>query len=380
MNGKDLLKGLSGLAPEFYQEAENGTINSRTQGKAHTIGGTVGRILIAAAIASALTVTASAAGSGWFRQFFERTSSAPLSSSEADFLTRHEQPIYESQTRDGYTLTVKSAISDGRIAYINIGITAPEEAVISRTEIPGYNPAAPILAPENFGPGMVTHGDGSPVSATVRLETLEDYDGRDNTQDWILKVEPDLQGEPLPFGPGNEWKLHMENLVASYQNDDYQKELNERLGGDAGALAEIPDGEMEKLMPKVVLARGNWDFTLALQACDTRTIELIGEPVTTSCIVGWKEDGTEVSADVKITSITLGSLRATLSAETDSAPSFSSISEAKYIQVVLKDGSQVRLRPSSASPGQVDLEAERPIILDNVDYLLLPDGTKLPMP
>lgn len=365
MNGKELLSGLGGIDARFYEEAENGVMNMTK--KTRTLRGTVGKILIAAAIISALTVTASAAGLGWFQRYFEDRSRAPLSQTEMDFLDEMEQPINQSQTRDGYTLNVKSAITDGRMAYINIGITAPEGEVIGKTVIPGYDPAAPHIEAGNFGPEIFVPAQGYRGTGSMSLETLDDFDGRDNTQDWLLTVQKNSE---TPFAPGSVWKLHIENLVATYQNAAYQQELNEKSGSEPGTLMELTQEESEKLNPKVILAEGTWDFEIEFKECDTRAIEFIKEPFMTTCT----SFGTDSAQDVKVTSLSLGTLGAVVLADTKEVPEF------WYIQVVMKDGSEIRLLPGSGVSGQLKLKAARPIMLDGIDHIRMPDGTKLPMP
>ena len=51
--------------------------------------------------------------------------------------------------------------------------------------------------------------------------------------------------------------------------------------------------------------------------------------------------------------------------------------EDKYIYVVMRDGSQIALHTDGI--GTV-LKAESPIVLSEVDHILMPDGTKLPVP
>lgn len=377
MNGRDLLTGMGEISPKFYEEAEKGTIKTmNNQKRTRTFRGTAGKVLLAAAIISALTVTAFAAGQGWFQRYFESRSEAPLTQTEADFLAEHEQPIYESQTQDGYTMTVKSAISDGRMAYINIGIRGPEGKVLSKTQIPGYDPAAPSLTPSNFETGFFEPANGELSQGKMTLTTLEDYDGLDHTQDWLLLVEREGQ---LPFAPGNSWKLHIEDLIATYQDNEVHKELSENSGSEPGTLMPVSQEDAEKLLPKETLATGAWDFTINFKACDTRTIELIGDPVTAACLVELQDDVSDPRT-VKITSISLSTFGAVISADAEFMPAFSSAAGGQYVQVVMKDGSQVRLLPGSATVGQQKLEAERPVILDQVDYVLLMDGTQIPMP
>lgn len=350
MNGKELLMGIGGIGPEFYEEAEHGTIRDTTgQRKTRRFKNLAGKIFIAAAIASALTVTASAAGMDWFQRYFEGKSKAPLSQQEAEFLSENQQTISESQTRDGYTLTLKSAISDGRTAYIHMGITAPQGQVLSKTVIPGYSSNAPYIGAGNVNPDFFVPAQGNQAGGRVKLATLEDYDGQDNTQDWLLTVEK--IGE-TPIAPGSTWKLHIEDLVATYQK------------------------EGEGQSSRVKLAEGVWDFEITFRQRDEGAVECIQEPVVSTVWLGVPDERWE---EVKVTSLTLSAFGAVICADTKNVPEFCPPDENRYVQVVMEDGSRVRLRPSFGISGLERLEAERPILLDHVDHVLLTDGTRIPV-
>lgn len=357
-------------------------MNMANKKKTRSGSGIVGKLLIAAAVLSMLVLTVSAAENGWFQKYFEDKNEKPLSQSQVEFIEQNEQPINESQSQAGYTLKLKSVITDGYMTYITVGITGPEDAVLSKTVIDGYSPEAPSIIPANWGAqDYFTPADGGESTGWSSIESREDYDGLDNTQDLVMTARPDAKdGEP-PFAPGRVWKLHMEDLVATYLNAAYQKELDEKYQGRENFM--YADEEGEKLYPKVVLAEGAWDFEIDFRDCDTRSFQLIREPVTAKA----NTDGMNGTyEDVRITSFTLSSLSAVVTIENDSIfpefdYDFTGRGESKqYVYAVLKDGTQISLRARSFDPGVEKLEAERPIPLDQVDYVLLLDGTKLPVP
>lgn len=378
MNGKDLFIELGNISPKYYEEAENGGLkNMKSQKKTRTFKGTAGKILIAAAIIMALAVTASAAGLGWFQRYFEEKNDKPLTPAEVEYIEQNEQTIEKSETQDGYTLKVKSAITDGRMAYVTIGVTAPENVELENphsTGIPLY------VGVGNWPMGVFEPASGEPMMGAMSLGTEADNDGRNNTQDWLLIAERDpAQADQLAFASGSAWKLHIEDLVATYRDEAYQKELDQKYEGRENFM--YTDEEAEKLYKQVTLAKGVWDFDITFEDCDTRAVELVKDPITTKACVAMKLDGSDVYGDMNITSFKLSALSATiLTDDPGCAPDFTSARNQKFIYAVMKDGSRVQLRAGSGSPGEQQLEAVRPIILDNVDYVLLTDGTKLPMP
>lgn len=360
--------------------------------KTKTGRGAIGKILVTAAILSALTVTASAAENGWFRRYFEGRE--PLSTAEVEYIEKIEQPINEAMVRplsgestgeetsqDGYTLRVKSVITDGNMAYITIGITGPQGALLSRTEIPGYSPEAPSLCTANFlNPGFFEPAGGGAQLGYCRMGAVEDHDGLDCTQDLLLTVEAEMEDGTLPFGPDKVWKLHLEDLTATYFDLEAQKALDEQHGSGEYISFGVENGINP--FPQVVLAAGSWDYEIRFADNGMRTVELAEKPVTaTLCIQGRFDGDPDVYQEVEITSFTLSSLSAAVVVDTDGFPELQDYGKSRFVCVVMKDGSQVELRTASSDgPGRVKLEAVYPIDLDNADYVLLADGTKIPMP
>lgn len=386
MNGRDLLIGLGDISQKYYEEAEN----EKIQKKARTFRGTFSKVLIAAAILSTLTVTVSAAGLGWFRRYFEKRSDAPLSQAEVEFIEHIEQPINEAMTKtlepvgeaksqNGYTLEVKSAMTDGYMAYITIGITGPEDAVLSKTVIPGYDPSAPGICAENFMKlSFFKPAEGNAKFGYCSMGAVEDGDGLDNTQDLLLTVEAEMENGEQPFAPDRVWKLCIKNLTATYSDLEAQKALDEKYGGE---YCVFTGEEGLDPYPEVVLAEGAWDYDIRFTDTGARSAQLISTPVTASVLICGRIDEPDTWQEVPITSFVLNALSATVEMDTDSIPELQDYKNGKYVYAVMKDGSQVELETrSSDGPGRLKLAAARPIDLDQVDHVRLADGTKLPMP
>ena len=63
----------------------------------------------------------------------------------------------------------------------------------------------------------------------------------------------------------------------------------------------------------------------------------------------------------------------------DAAPDFLTVGD-RCVYVVLSNGDKIALYSLNAGPGIQNLQTESPIDLEQVSYLLLPDGTKLTVP
>lgn len=98
----------------------------------------------------------------------------------------------QKATQNGYTLEVKSVETDGYVAQILIGITAPEDIVLS-TEKP--------LHFANWR-GMLVPADGS-EAAFGPVNTLDDGDGKANTIDVLLTQSVTAKNTDAPFAAGS---------------------------------------------------------------------------------------------------------------------------------------------------------------------------------
>lgn len=250
----------------------------------------------------------------------------------------------QEATQDGYTVQVKDIFTDGYIAKVTIGITAPEGVVISR------------VTRENAREGeefnihcsnrlLLSHPTRQSGGGSIGFRPREDGDGKDNTQDFVLTAEMDMLDHEQPFVPGETWKLHMEDIITRYREgtDTYEE----------------------------TLARGEWNFDIPItEECgDFREIELVSEPITTKASTGWRADGSDVMEDVKLTSFKLRAMSASYSVDQEYAE-LSMMS--KVPCVVMKDGSKFKIYDSRIDTTSINL--------DQVDYVELIDGTKLPVP
>lgn len=244
----------------------------------------------------------------------------------------------QKATQNGYTLEVKSVETDGYVAQIRIGITAPEDIVLS-TEKP--------LHFANWR-GMLVPADGS-EAAFGPVNTLDDGDGKANTIDVLLTQSVTAKNTDAPFAAGSTWTLYLVDLVYSSTDE--------------------------------TLTEGEWQFPISFGAdnCDDRELELLTSPILMKAGTGWLPDGTDVVMEFPVSSFKLRKFSSKIvrdtAAETEEqrAESYTDFYgwNGHFICVVMKDGTRIELW---------DQENDSAIDLTQVDYVLLPDDTKLPVP
>ncbi len=257
-------------------------------------------------------------------------------------------------TQDGYTVELKDVKTDGQIAYLTIGITAPEGKIISRTTRPGYEDDPYHIITANYGNLEPVNGEHK--SGSFPMNPEEDGDGLDNTQNFVIEAEATMWDDSLPFAAGKVWRLRLEDLIYTYYDEKRYTAVDE------------------------VLAEGEWAFDIAFgeENGDFREIEFMQEPVVLNAETGFMQDGTSVYEDIKTTSLIIRSMSATLKYEDDGAPHFTR--NDRQIYVVMKDGSRVRLQESMGESGIRYFKIEPAIDPAQIDCVLLPDGTKLMAP
>lgn len=248
-------------------------------------------------------------------------------------------------TQNGYTLELKSVVTDGEVAYITLGLTAPENVVLSEIGKEGYEQMMPSIYPGNSWDYFVPKS-GEMQGSSIKMALEEDGDGLDNTQNLVITAEAYLENGEKPFLKDAKWELYIEDLIASYFDHE---EIKRRT---------------------LWTTEGLWQIDVTFNEGDFREIEFVQEPIPVSAAVGWGQDGKEVYEDIHITSFALRTYSATM--RTDREEAYFN----DFPCVVLKDNSQIAFISEHVGV----YIAERPIPLDQVAYVLLPDGTKLMVP
>ena len=357
---------------------------------------------------------------GWFTNFFAARSEDPLSLEQVEFIQEHEQIIQETQEKGGWTVELKSAICDSGTGYILFGITAPENV-----DLEGYHAG-------NYGEAYITPGNNSINNQHSRAMIVastgfadeeknfvwqggggqggwqEDNDGKANTMNYLLgtrpeKIHPDRKMLlEDPFGPDVTFTVRFDGFTLEYEDLEIRKKIDEKYAGMTDYMVDTED--LVGLNKSETLSDENWEFTVVFDVekqADTSVELITGEPITTWANVWWRlqadnpmgyEIGNGIAA-VKITSFVLNPFGASLTYEffEDAAngafieyQNFRGYTD-RYVYAVMKDGTQIALHTDGTGD---KLTAESPIVLSEVDHILLGDtayiqrgdGVKIPMP
>ena len=227
---------------------------------------------------------------------------------------------------NGYSVKLKSAQTDGYSVYILMSVTAPEGADL-----------------EGISVGELSFQlmDTEVTSYSGCANKIDDGDGLANTCDILLQRSFETEDGSAAITKDTIANIYFEDLYERYW-DEYEHEN--------------------------LISEGVWSFDITFEDSDFREIELLSQPITAKAVVGWDMEGNDVIEAFEVTSVKLRSLSIDLVCENQNADFFSFTGIRSY--AVMKDGSKVEIM------NKVFVE---PIDLDQVDHILLADGTKLPV-
>ena len=235
----------------------------------------------------------------------------------------------QEATQNGYTLKLKSVETDGYVARVVVGITAPEDVDIESL---------------NISDGGMFFGtpDRESMGGSGAFNDVTDGDGLANTKDLVAEFTVSFRDGLRPFELGATWNLDITDLYV----DQWRSTSR-------------------------VLTEGEWHFFITIdESCTNyREIELLSEPITLKASTGWGEDGTDRLEAFPVTSVKLRSQSISLTADTG---------EKTYADFFCFNGAIACVVMKDVDILNQCLE--EPIDLDQADYVLLPGDTKLPVP
>ena len=326
MNAMQLLEAMTNINADLIENARPEPMRS---------GKKITKIILLAALIATLTLSAFAAEeiSNWFMEYFSRYTE--LTENQISFIEENTTDISQSQTCNGYTIEVDSAFSDGSQSIVKMKMIAPENVTLLAT---------------NFFPGndwvLVPTGEEHLTGWSGGWGAYVD-DSTPNVAELTFYIRE-------PIGERTHWTLRIENIYGTYEENIGQDNYRQ--------WTEI-------------LAEGVWEFPIVFSNDGFQEIELIKDPIPGQVNIGLNKDSYH---DVMITSFKLRAMSAEISYEY--VVPVHGAGDFDPIYVVMKDGSEIMLLPKSGSPAHSKYHFAVPIILKDADYVLLPNGTKLPIP
>ena len=354
--------------------------------------------LIAAVIALTLLLVgcAVAYANGWFQQIFSARSETPLSSEQIQYIQNNEQIVGQSQTINNWTVDLKSTICDGRTGYLVFQITAPDDVDLEQY----LNP--PTLDDKRLSMGNYSASRKAAYSLAVASigtvdsernywyldsgDWIADGDGQPNTVLFCMtirceKIDPN---KPMlledPFGKDVSFRIRLMGITLEYKNQELQREIEEKYAGQA----YIVDGEEAAgLFCSDILTDEEWEFDVTFDS-DNQFMELITKPVSAQAKVWRYADEKQWETKDSLEEVQIASFRVTpFGANISYVPKPDAIGISPRIgenvedaiYAVMKDGSRIKLDVTGTD--NMILQAETPIVLSQLDHILLEDGTQI---
>ena len=354
--------------------------------------------LIAAVIALTLLLVgcAVAYANGWFQQIFSARSETPLSSEQIQYIQNNEQILGQSQTKNDWTVDLKSTICDGRTGYLVFQITAPDGMDLEQY----LNP--PTVDDKRLSMGNYSASRKAAYSLAVASigtvdrernywyldsgDWMADGDGQPNTVLFCMTIRCEKMdpNKPMlledPFGKDVSFRIRLLGITLEYTNLELQKEIEEKY---AGQDYFVDGEEAAGLFCSDSLTDEEWNFVITFDA-DSQFMELITQPVSAQAKVWRYADEKQWETNDSLEEVQISSFRVTpFGANISYAPKPDAIgisprtgeSVEDAIYAVMKDGSRIQLNLTGNN--DTVLQAETPIVLSQLDYILLEDGTKL---
>ena len=357
--------------------------------------------LIAATIALTLLLVgcAVAYANGWFQQIFSARSETPLSSEQVQYIQNNEQIVGQSQTKNDWTIDLKSTICDGSTGYLVFQITAPDDMDLEQY----LNP--PTLDDKRLSMGNYSaNGKAGYSYAIASIGTVDternywyldggswisDQDGQPNTVLFCMSIRCEKMdpNKPMlledPFGKDVSFRIRLLGITLEHTNLELQKEIEEKYAGQD----YLVDGEEAAgLFCSDILTDEEWYFDVTFDP-DNQFIELINQPVSAQAKVWRYADEKQWETKDSLEEVQISSFRVTpFGASISYVPKADAIGISlklwqnldDEIYAVMRDGSRIKL--DLVGTDNAVLQAETPIVLSQLDYILLEDGTKLCAP
>ncbi len=285
--------------------------------------------------------------------------------------------VSQSERYHDYEVTLDSFLSDGQVAYVTMNVKLPEEI---RSIGEGWVIEGLHYTDVRFYPAEQDKATVEQIMAnSIGVKTMDDGDGDERTYQMVMELSS-WDGS-VTFNPGSKWKLHLGGLEAIWRNPENESYLyEEKYAGQDVML----DGEESQMVTRwEMVSYDTFDFLLDFSAIGQgQEYELVAEPVsltgTRSATIDelmndpQKADYGPVQG--KLMSFKISPLSYYIEYQTDE-PQFAGSFDPGSYYLVMKDGKELKLHPFQGRQ-----HFSEPIVLEEADYILCPDGTKLMIP
>ena len=213
---------------------------------------------------------------------------------------------------------------------------------------------------------------------------ISDQDGQSNTVLFCMTISCERidPNKPMlledPFGRDVSFRIRLLGITLEYSNLELQKEIE---GKYAGRDYIVDGEEAAGLFCSDILTDEEWYFDVTFDP-DNQFIELITKPISAKAKVWRYVDERQWETKDSLEEVQIFSFRVTpFGASISYVPKPDTIGISPRlgeniddaIYAVMKDGRRIKLD----SAGNDVLQAETPIVLSQLDYILLEDETKL---
>lgn len=300
-------------------------------------------IALAAALMLAMSITAVGyyTGADWFETYFNW--GRPLTDEQGEYVTSAMVELDKTAEVGGWTVHLDKGMTDGVVALFNLTLTGPDGTALTDLEF--------------FFDGFELR---NPETTLSRLTGTKSFRRKDeSTGEFSLRIDNDPEYRSFSLADGEECVLTLWDLRLYTQH-----------------AGEEP----------VDVIEGTWEFRFAFPET-TGALELVDEPVTS-------KSGTVVFTDVRLSPLSLW-----VEYTADRQEAANGVADAlidpygyhpdhRNPTVVMKDGTEYRAIGfgGGTTIGSTGLHSDlhysfyTPLLLENADYLIFNDGTRIYIP
>ncbi len=226
--------------------------------------------LIAAVLTvMAVTVSASEAVQNWFVRFFAEINRDGLTTEQVEYIEENTQTILDSQTHNGWTVELHSAIRGENLVYIIFSIEGPEDVDLSQWT----DEAGNLRGQVDFGNSVTpAYLDGLDLFFDFDENVehggwgyywMDDGDGKEYTEILVFHLEPRTMHDGIDaFGEETVYHFRFQDIIWYWQDMEYMQTLNREKYPGQGSF-EYTEEEQRKIHRWETLAEGIWEFEIS---------------------------------------------------------------------------------------------------------------------